>query len=116
MQYQKGQINNLKVKYIMELSKLNHIQRYMNPFEINYRRFESYPQIQQLSLTFTPKIEEIFKTPETSDIDMTPSHSIIEPVVNNNFGNTFQHQNGTNQIQHTYKNTSQYHKHRNTSQ
>ena len=80
----------------MELSKLKHIQRYMNPFELNYRRFERQPQIQHLSLTFSPIIEEIFETLETADIDMTPYHSMIEPIVNRNFGNTFQHQNGPN--------------------
>ena len=47
----------------------------MTPFELYYRRFERHPKIQQLSLTCTPKIEEIFETIETLEIDMTPSHS-----------------------------------------
>ena len=49
----------------------------MTPFEPDYIRFELQPQIQQLSLTFNPKIEEIFETLETADIDMNPSHSMI---------------------------------------
>ena len=101
-----GQINNLTVKYIMELSKLKHIQRYMNSFEIEFRRFGRQPQSDQLSIIFTPKVEEIFETLETADIDMYPSHSMIEPIVKNNFENTFQHQNGPNRRQHTHKNTS----------
>ena len=32
--YQTGQINNLTGKYIMELSKVKHLQRYMNSFDI----------------------------------------------------------------------------------
>ena len=62
----------------MELSKFKYIQRYMNPFELYYRRFELHPQIQQLFLSFTPKMEEIFETLETADIYMNPSHSIIK--------------------------------------
>ena len=62
MQYQTGQTDNLTEKYIMEVSKFKHQQIYMTPFELNYRRFENYPQSQKLSLTFTPKIEEIFET------------------------------------------------------
>ena len=100
----------------MGVSKLKHLQRYMTPFELDYRSFEHQPQSQQLSLTFTPKIEEIFESLETSDIDITPSHSIIEPIVNRNFGNIFQHHNGPNQFQNKHKNTSQQHQHINTSQ
>ena len=43
------------------MSKLNHLQRYMNPFDLDYRRFELRQQIQQPLLTFTPKSEEIFE-------------------------------------------------------
>ena len=32
LQDQTGKINNLTGKYIMEISKLKHIQRYMSPF------------------------------------------------------------------------------------
>ena len=88
----------------------------MTPFELDYRKFEYHSQSQKLSMTFTPIIEEVFKTLETADIDMTPSHSMIEPIVNRNFGNTLQYQNGPNQLQHTHKITSQQHQHRNTSQ
>ena len=49
----------------------------MTPFEQDYIKFERQPQIQQLSLTFTPEIEEILETLDTLDIGMTPSHSII---------------------------------------
>ena len=100
----------------MELSKLKRIQRYINLFKLDNIRFKRQTQIQKISLTFTPKIEEIFETLETSDIYMTIFHSIIEPIVNRNFLNTFQHQTGTNQRQKTHKNTSQQHQHRNTSQ
>ena len=57
LQYQTVQINNLKDKYIMELSRLKHLQIYMTPFELDYRKFERHTQRQQLSITFTPKIE-----------------------------------------------------------
>ena len=75
----------------------------MTPFEIDYSTFGRQPKIQQLSLMFTPKIEEIFETRETSYIDINPSHSMIEPIVNRNFVNIFQHQDGTNQRQRTKK-------------
>ena len=39
----------------------------MTPFELYYRSFERQPQIQQISLTFTPKFEEIFETLDTVD-------------------------------------------------
>ena len=61
-----GQINNLTFKYIMELSKLKNIQRYMTPFELCYRKFECIPKIQQLSTTFTPTTEEVFLKPRDS--------------------------------------------------
>ena len=40
LQDESGQINNLTGKYIMELSKLKHLQRYMTTFELYYRKFE----------------------------------------------------------------------------
>ena len=91
----------------MELSKLKHLQIYMTPFDIYYRKFERYTQSQKLYITFNPTIEEIFETLDTADIYMTPSHSIIEPIVNHNFVNIFQHHIGSNKRQHTHKNTSQ---------
>ena len=33
------QMNNLTGKYIMELSKLKHLQRYVTTFELDYRKF-----------------------------------------------------------------------------
>ena len=39
LQYQTGHIKNLIGKYIMKLSKLKYLQRYMNPFEPNHRKF-----------------------------------------------------------------------------
>ena len=54
--YQTLQIKNLTVKYIMELSNLNHIQRYMTSFEIDFRSFERQPQSDQLSILFTPSM------------------------------------------------------------
>ena len=116
MRDQTVQINNLTGKYIMELSKLKHLQRYTTSFELEFRRFERQPQSNHPSITFTPKTEEIFETLETADIDMNPSHSMIEPIINRNFGNTSQHQNGPNQHQHTHKNISQQYQHRNTRQ
>ena len=50
----------------------------MTPFELDYRNFERLSQSQQLSNTFTPKIEEFFETIETEDLYMTSSHSIID--------------------------------------
>ena len=44
LQYKTGQINNLTDKYIMELSKLKHIQHYMTNFELEYRYFKRLPQ------------------------------------------------------------------------
>ena len=39
LKYQTGQRINLTEKYIMEMSKLKHTQRYMTPFEMDHRRF-----------------------------------------------------------------------------
>ena len=88
----------------------------MTPFELDYIMFDRQPQRQEPSLTFTPKMEEIFEILETEDIDMIPFHSIIKPIVNSDIGNTFQHYNGINHRQHTQKNTSQQHQQINTSQ
>ena len=43
MKDQTGQINNLTGKFIMKISELKHLQRYMNSFEIDFRRFERNP-------------------------------------------------------------------------
>ena len=37
---EKVQTNNLTYKYITDLSKLKHLQCYMNKFELEYRKFE----------------------------------------------------------------------------
>ena len=116
MQDQTGKINNPAGKYIMELSKLKDLQRQMTPFELNYRKFERQAQIQQISLTFTAKIEGILEILETADIDTTQAHSMIEPFVNRNIVNKLQHKNVPNPRQYTHKNTSQQHQHRNSSQ
>ena len=60
-QDQTGQINNLIGKYIMEMSKLKHVQRYVTTFELDYRKFEHLPQIQQLSTIFTPQLKNSLK-------------------------------------------------------
>ena len=65
--------------------------------------FEHQTQSQQLSLTFTLKIEEIFEALETVDMYMTPSDSIIKPISNRNFGNTYHHKNGPNQCEYTHQ-------------
>ena len=44
----------------------------MTKFELDYRNFERQPQIQQLSITFTPTIEEVFETLDKSYIDTKP--------------------------------------------
>ena len=49
----------------MDMSKSKHLQQYMNKFELDYRKFERLPQIQQLSTTFNSAIEEVFGTLET---------------------------------------------------
>ena len=53
-------INNSTGKYIMELSKSKHLQRYMTSFEPEYRNFEQLSQRNQRSTTFHFKIEGIF--------------------------------------------------------
>ena len=102
-----GQINNLTGKYIMEMTKWKHLQRYMTPYKIYYREFECQTQSHQLSTASTSTIEEVFETLDTVDIDMESSHSMIEPIFNRNFSNTFQHQNEPNQRQLIHKHTGQ---------
>ena len=46
----------------MELSKLNHLQRYMTEFELNYINFEQKPQRHQPSNKFQFTIEEFVET------------------------------------------------------
>ena len=74
MRYQTGQINKLTEKYIMELSKMKHIQGYINAFELDFRRFERQPQSGQLSIISTPSMEFIFENIKTVDIDINPHH------------------------------------------
>ena len=104
-----GQIEKLTGKYIMELSKLKHLQRYMTTFELDYRKFDQLTQRHQLSTTFQFIIEEIFETLDTSVVDMPTAHSMIDPIANINSVNTFHHQNGPNQRQRVHKNTIQHH-------
>ena len=87
----------------MQMSKLKHLQRYTNPFEIYHRKFERIPQRHKISTIFTSTTDEVFETLETADADMTTYQSIIEPIVNRNFGNIFQHQNGPNQQQNIHQ-------------
>ena len=98
------------------MSKLKHIQRYMTSFELNFSRFERYPQSEQISITFTSSMELIFETIEIVDIGMNQHNSIIEPIVNRNFGYKFHHQNRPNQRQHISKNSSQQYQHSTTRQ
>ena len=51
------QTNDLTGVYIIEISKLKHLKRYMNIFEIEYIHFERKPQRHQLSTTFHLTIE-----------------------------------------------------------
>ena len=104
---------------------MKHLQLYMAYFELDFRGFERQPQSEQISITFTPSMENIFETLETADVDMNPSQSIIGPIVNRNFLNTLHHQNGPNKDQRTNKNaiqqyhnsnTRQQYQHRNTGQ
>ena len=46
----------------MELSKLKHLQRYINSVKINYRIFELYLQKNQLSIDFEITTEQVFGT------------------------------------------------------
>ena len=100
-----GQTNNITGKYIMEPSKLKHLQLYMTTFELEYRKFERNSQRQKPSTKFHFTIEDVFETLETSDVDMSTSHYMIDPIVNGNFVNTFHRQNVPDQIQHFHKQT-----------
>ena len=62
MRYQTLKINNLTGKYIMEMSKLKNLQRYMTYIEQDFIRFECQPQSNQPSIEFTPSMEVIFET------------------------------------------------------
>ena len=57
LQDETGQKNNLTGKYIMELSKLKHLQFYMTNFELDYRKFECPTQRHQLSTILHSTIE-----------------------------------------------------------
>ena len=70
LQYETVQINNIKGKYIMELSKFKHIQCYTTTFELDHRKIEYTPKIHQLSTIFQYTIGEVFETLETADLDM----------------------------------------------
>ena len=62
MRYQTVHINNFTGKYIMELSKFNHLQCYMASFFIDFRLLEHQPQKYQLSILFTTSMEVILET------------------------------------------------------
>ena len=70
LQDKTGQINRPTGKYIMELSKLKHIQQYMNTFKLDYIKFENLTQRHQLSTILHSTIEEVFVTLEPADVDM----------------------------------------------
>ena len=113
MRYKTGHINNLRGKYITELSNMKYVQLCMTSFELDFRRFERQPQSKQLSIIFTHSMERICETLEIYDIDMNTYHSMIENIVNRNFGNKFKHQNDPNQRQCTHKYTSKQYQHSN---
>ena len=87
---------------------MKNLQRYLNNFELEYRKFEHNSQRRQISTTFKFTIEGVFETLETADVDMSTYYYMIDPIFNRKFGNTFHHQNGKNQRQHAPKNTGQY--------
>ena len=68
-----GKIGKLTGKYIMELSKVKHIQFGMTTFELDYRNFEWIPQLHQLSTTLQSTIKEVFETLETEDVSCQQS-------------------------------------------
>ena len=107
-----GQIINLTGKYTMEISKLKHIQRYINNFELEYRKFEQPTQRHQRTTKSHFTTEEVFETLEIANVDMSKYHSTIDPVFKSNFGNNFHHKNIPNQRQHVHKNTIQQYKYR----
>ena len=59
----------------MELSKLKHPQRFINNFEMYYRKFERKTQRHQRFIYFEIKMESLFLTLETSDIHITETSS-----------------------------------------
>ena len=61
LQDKTGQINNFTGKHIMELSKLKHIQRYMNPFEIDYRNLKVYHKSTNSPLNSSPQLNNYLK-------------------------------------------------------
>ena len=107
LQNEIAQINDLTSKYIRELSKFKHIQRYMTAFDLDFRMCGRLPQRHRLFTILHSTIEAIFENIEESDVDILTALSIIEPIFNHNIGNTFHRHNGPNQRQHIYKNTSQ---------
>ena len=70
VQDETGQINNLTGKYIMEMSKLKHLQRYVTNFELYYIKFERLPQGYKISTIFNSTTEEALKILETADVEM----------------------------------------------
>ena len=82
---------NLTGKCIVKISKLKHLQRCMNSFQLEHIKFNRKPQRNQTSNKLTFSMEEVFETPETEDVDMktTCFTKMIELIANENFGNTF---------------------------
>ena len=78
-------MDNLTGKYIMELSKLKHLQCYTTNCKLDYRKFNCKPQRHQLSTIFQSSIEEVFEALEKVDVDMSTAHSIIKPIFNQFF-------------------------------
>ena len=74
MENKTRQITTFAGKCSIELSKLKHIQQYINSFELDFIWFEYQPQTDQLSEIFTPSMEDIFDTLKTADININPSH------------------------------------------
>ena len=101
-----GQKNNRTGKYIIELSKLKHLQCYTTKFELEFINIERKPIV---SNKFHFIVVEVFETLETLfDAPTTTYYStMIKPSVSKNFGNYYHHQNGTNQHQHVNQHTGQ---------
>ena len=49
-----------------------------------YITFERHPKNQQIYITFTPTIEEVFETLDKTDIYITLSYATVEPIFNSN--------------------------------
>ena len=62
MMKQYKRTNNLTGKCIIEFTNLNHLQQYINLFEIEYKIFECKPQRHQLKNTIPFTMEEVFET------------------------------------------------------